>query len=62
MNIADLMYLSKIVSSKAEAKRLIEGGGVRLKSEKIEDLNFLVTADYKNSVLQIGKRKFIRII
>ncbi len=62
LKIADLMYLSKIVSSKAEAKRLIEGGGVRLKSEKIEDLNFLVTTEYKNSVLQIGKRKFVRII
>lgn len=62
LKITDLMYLSKIVSSKAEAKRLIEGGGVKLKSEKINDPNFLVTADHKNSVLQIGKRKFIRII
>ena len=62
LKITDLMYLSKLTTSKAEAKRLIEGGGVRLKSEKIDDPNFLVTVDYKNSVLQIGKRKFIKII
>ena len=62
LKITDLIYLSKLTPSKGEAKRLIEGGGVKLKSEKIDDPNFLVTADYKNSVLQIGKRKFIRII
>ena len=62
LKITDLMYVSKLVSSKGEAKRLIEGGGVKLKSEKIDDPNFLVTPAYKNSVLQIGKRKFIRII
>ena len=62
LKITDLIQVSKLASSKGEAKRLIEGGGVKLKSEKIDDPNFLVTADYKNSVLQIGKRKFIRII
>lgn len=62
LKITDLMLQSKLVPSKAEAKRLIEGGGVKLKSEKIDDPNFLVTVDYKNSVLQIGKRKFIRIV
>ena len=62
LKITDLMHMSKLVSSKTEAKRLIEGGGVKLKSERIDDPNFLVTTDYKNSVLQIGKRKFVRII
>ena len=62
LKITDLMYISKLASSKGEAKRLIEGGGVKLKSERIDDPNFLVTTEHKNSVLQIGKRKFIRII
>ena len=62
VKITDLMHLSKLASSKTEAKRLIEGGGVKLKSERIDDPNFLVTTEHKNSVLQIGKRKFIRII
>ncbi len=62
LKVIDLMYLSKMVSSKAEAKRLIEGGGVKLKSLKVDDPNLLVTESDKNSVLQIGKRKFIKII
>ena len=48
--------------SKAEAKRLIDGGGVKLKSNKITDPNLLITEKDKNSVLQIGKRKFVKIV
>ncbi len=62
LKITDLIFQTNLASSKGEAKRLIEGGGVKLKSERIDDPNFLVTADYRNSVLQIGKRKFVRII
>ncbi len=62
LKITDLIFQTKLAPSKGEAKRLIEGGGVKLKSEKIDDPNFLVTAAYKNSVLQIGKRKFVRIV
>ena len=62
LKITDLMFQAKLTPSKSDAKRLIEGGGVKLKSEKIDDPNFVVTADYKNSVLQIGKRKFVKIV
>lgn len=62
LKIVDLMYLSKLVSSKSEAKRLIENGGVKLKSNKISDPNLLITKNEKNAVLQVGKRKFVKII
>lgn len=60
--IADLMYLAKLVPSKAEAKRLIQGGGVKLRSNKISDPNIMITFEDKDSILQIGRRKFIKII
>ncbi|MBI2995286.1 MAG: tyrosine--tRNA ligase [Candidatus Melainabacteria bacterium] len=62
LKIVDLMYVTKMVLSKTEAKRLIEGGGVKLQSNKIKDPNFMITKDYRNSVLQIGKRKFLRLV
>ena len=62
LKVTDLMYLANLVPSKAEAKRLIEGGGVKLKSHKVSDPNLLITQNDKNSVLQIGKRRFVRII
>lgn len=62
LKVTDLMVDANLVPSKAEAKRLIEGGGVKLKSIKVTDPNLLVTLDDKNSILQIGKRKFVRIV
>ncbi len=62
LKIIDLMYSAQLVPSKSEAKRLIDGGGVKLKSIKITDSNLLITEKDKNSVLQIGKRKFIKIV
>ena len=62
LKITDLMLQSKIVPSKAEAKRLIEGGCVKLESLKINDPNFIITEKHKNSILQVGKRRFIKII
>lgn len=62
IKVTDLMLMAKLVPSKGEAKRLIEGGGVKLKSEKVNDPNFLITDAHKDSVLQIGKRKFVKIV
>ena len=62
LKVIDLMCFAKLVSSKSEAKRLIEGGGVKLKSKRVDDPNLLITSNDKNSVLQIGKRKFVKIV
>ena len=62
LKVIDLIFLAKLTQSKAEAKRLIEGGGVKLKSNKVHDPNTMITENDKSSVLQIGKRKFVRII
>ena len=62
VRITDLLFLSKMVPSKAEAKRLIQSGGVKLSSEKILDPNLMITEEHKNLIVQIGKRKFVKII
>ena len=56
------MFKANLVPSKGEAKRLIDGGGVKLQSVKVDDPNLLITNNHKNAVLQIGKRKFVKII
>lgn len=62
LKVIDLMCESKLTTSKGEAKRLIQGGGVKLSSEKVSDPNLLISSEHKNSILQIGKRKFVKII
>lgn len=60
-NILDLLVNLNFVQSKGEAKRLIQGGGVKLDGEKISDMAFIVTPSM-NKVLQAGKRKFAKLV
>lgn len=61
ISILDLLVNLNFVVSKGEAKRLIQGGGVKLDGEKISDLGFVV-APNMNQVLQAGKRKFAKLV
>jgi len=60
-NILDLLVELNFVASKGEAKRLIQGGGVKIDGEKISEVNHSI--DFENSViLQSGKRNFVKLI
>ena len=54
------IYLLNLAPSKAEAKRLIKQGGVKVDGEKVED--FLYKVDLtKEHIIQAGKRKFVKL-
>ena len=61
IGILDLLVNLNFVASKGEAKRLIQGGGVKLDGDKISDMGFIVTPGL-NKVLQAGKRKFAKLV
>ncbi len=61
INILDLLVNLNFVQSKGEAKRLIQGGGVKLDGEKLSDMTFMVTPSM-DKVLQAGKRKFAKLV
>ena len=61
INILDLLIKLNFVSSKGEAKRLIQGGGVKLDGEKISDMGLIITPEL-NKVIQGGKRKFAKLV
>jgi tyrosyl-tRNA synthetase len=60
MSIAHVMKAAQLTASTSEANRLIEGGGVRVDGERIEDKNSLLTQN-KTIILQVGKRKFAKV-
>ena len=60
-SILDLLVELSFVQSKGEAKRLIQGGGVKIDGEKLSDMSFMVKPSM-NAVLQAGKRKFAKLI
>ena len=59
--LTDLLVDLKFAVSKGEAKRLIQGGGVKIEGEKISDMNYSIHFE-KSVVLQAGKRNFAKLI
>jgi len=62
--LAYLLKASGMCSSNNEAKSQITNGGVRLDGEKIQDVDraFTSAAELAGKVLQVGKRKFLRLV
>jgi tyrosyl-tRNA synthetase len=58
--IIDLMLAAKLASSKSEARRLIDGGGVRVDGEKVTSYDTLL-APGAGAVIQVGRRKFVQV-
>ena len=58
--IVDLLTGSDLASSNSEARRLVKQGGVRIDGKKIADFNLNIPIN-EEFVLQVGKRKFVRI-
>ncbi len=60
-NILDLITELKFTASRGEAKRLIQGGGVKIDGEKITDMGYTISFE-ESVVLQAGKRKFAKLV
>lgn len=62
IGLTTLMIEQQLAPSKNEARRLIQGGGVKLDGEKVADLEAQLSYEAGQSlVLQVGKRKFLRL-
>jgi tyrosyl-tRNA synthetase len=59
-NIVDLLAEAGLTTSKSQARRLIQQGGVRLNGERIEEIGF--TVPLREGTLQVGKRKFLKLV
>ena len=63
IKLVDLLLQVELAPSKAEARRLISQGGVKLNGERISDVAFEIdTATVKEIQLQVGKLRFTKII
>jgi tyrosyl-tRNA synthetase len=61
VTIIDLMAEAKLVASKGEARRLIQGGGVTLNGEKVTHELATLIPTVEGVILKVGKRKFLKI-
>ena len=60
--LIDTLTSNSTVSSKSEAKRLIEGGGIKIDDDQINDINLTIDKSYDGKILKIGKKKYFKII
>ena len=61
MTITDLLIFTQTAKTKNEARRLIDQGGVKLDGESISGATTLIKVSAPR-VLQVGKRKFVRLM
>jgi tyrosyl-tRNA synthetase len=62
-NVVDILAAANLAPSKSQARRLVQQGAVRTDGEKITDIGSKIEVDEgEEVVLQVGKRRFIRVI
>jgi len=60
--LVDFIAENNLAASKSGAKRLIQGGGVKIDNEKVSDIQQKIEFNGKESlILQVGKRKFAKL-
>ena len=61
----DFLAITKIAPSKAEARRLVQQGGIQIHDKRIDDTNFLVTISEfesgKGCLVKKGKKSYFRV-
>ena len=57
-SLVDAVFLSKVVVSKSEVRRLVKQGAVSVDGKKIDDATFSLRS---GQVIKIGKRRFLKI-
>lgn len=60
--VLDLLVIAGLAPSKAEARRLVEQKGVKIKGNIIENWQKEIKLEKKGLIVQVGKRKFLKIV
>jgi tyrosyl-tRNA synthetase len=62
IRLVDLLVEVDLAPSKAEARRLISQGGVKINGEKIGEISFEIDTNHvREAQLQVGKLRFLRV-
>lgn len=61
IGITDAMVNAGLMPSKAEAKRMIKGNGVKVNGNVVSDVQMTLNPK-ENPVIQVGKNKFVKLV
>ena len=60
MKIIEVLHSSDLVSSKSEARRLLNQGAIRIEGEKVTDIDMILSKGTKY-IIKVGKRRFLKV-
>ena len=60
INIIDLLVETNLVDSKSEARRMIKQNAIKIDQNLMDDIKAIIKIE-PNMVIQVGKRKFVKI-
>ena len=60
-NIVEILAETGLVSSKSEARRLVQGGGAKVNGEKVPSIEEEINIT-EETLIQAGKRKFLKVV
>ena len=60
MKIIEVLHSSDLVSSKSEARRLINQGAIRIEGEKVSDMDMILSKGTEY-IIKVGKRRFLKV-
>lgn len=62
LNLVDLLVAEKLAKTKNEARRLLKQGGVKLDGKPVKDPSMPAAHLAPESVLQVGSRRFLKLV
>jgi tyrosyl-tRNA synthetase len=62
LTLTEFMVAEGLATSKSDARRKIEQGGVSIDDEKITDANAVIEERFDGKVMKVGKKDFVKII
>ena len=62
IGFTELLVTAGVATSKGEARRKIEQGGVSINGQKLEDFATIVSKEHADTVVKVGKKDFFRIV
>ena len=60
MKIIEVLHSSDLVSSKSEARRLLNQGAIRIEGEKVSDID-MILSNGTEYIIKVGKRRFLKV-
>jgi len=61
LKLTDILAINNLITSKSEAKRMIENSGIKINDIAINDINHEITDKDEGSILKIGKKRIFKI-